>query len=171
MSTQPLQVALVPFSKDHVAQTFRWVSDPDLRRTFLIRGVPTWEGHLAYSDRVLADSSQKVFAILAAGQHVGNCGFKHLEPAAKRGEQWLYVGDRSWRGRGVGKAAAEVLLQEGFQALGLELIYLHVADFNEPARRLYERLGFVEVPLQDPSGEWQIRGFRMIRMELRKPRL
>jgi ribosomal protein S18 acetylase RimI-like enzyme len=48
-----------------------------------------------------------------------------------------------WRGRGNGQALLTRLIARG-RALGLSLLQLEVLDENEPARRLYSRLGFLE---------------------------
>ena len=159
-------VALVPFTKDYVRRTFDWVCNAELQRSFLMRGEPTWEKHAAYFDRVLADTTQRVYAILAAGEHVGNCGFKNLMLPVGLGELWMYIGDRSVRGIGVGRATLANLLHEGFHAMHLETIYLHVADFNLPAIRLYRQAGFNEVAAA--AGEWAECGCRVLRMELKR---
>ena len=49
-----------------------------------------------------------------------------------------------------------------------EKIYLHVAEFNTSAIRLYKKFGFVEVELQDDAGEWASRECRIIRMEAKR---
>ena len=161
-------VVLVPFTNDRVVLTFEWVKDPDLRHLFLMRGEPTWEGHNKYFERVLRDPTQRVYAILAGDEHVGNCGLKNLLPLRKEGELWIYIGEPSIRGKGIGKRATELLLHEGFEVLGLKMIYTHVADFNTAARRLYKKLGFHEVPVINDSNEWANRQCKIIRMELKK---
>lgn len=161
-------VSLVPFTWEHVRLTFDWIRDPDFRHLFLMRGQSTWNGHQAYFKRVLADSTQRVFAILVDGLHVGNCGLKNLDSERKTGELWIYVGDPSTRGKRIGRLATELLLREASERLGLMMIYLNVADFNIVARRLYEQLGFVEVPWQGNTGEWTDHVCKIIRMELRR---
>ena len=132
------------------------------------RGEVTWEGHLAYFERVLADPCQRVYAILDGGVHVGNCGFKNLAPKTREGELWIYLGDSATRGKGIGLQATHLLVEEGFGRLGLDMIYLHVADFNAAARSIYGKLGFSEVPLQGNADSWAGRDCEVIRMELRK---
>ena len=161
-------VSLVPFGQVHVERTFGWISDKALRRQFLLRGDVTWEGHVSYFNRVLADPIQRVFAIFADGCHVGNCGFKNLDLENKKGELWIYLGEPSTRGKGIGLRSTELLIDLGVSTLGLELIYLHVADFNAAARNIYRKLGFVEVPLQSEATSWADRGCEIIRMELRE---
>jgi len=162
------RVSLVPFTKDHIALTFKWVRDPEFRRKFLMRGEPTWEEHQAHFERVLTDPAQYIYAVLTGSVHVGNCGLKNIYLSRKEGELWIYIGDISMRGNGIGKYATTLLLREGFGVLGLEMIYLHVAEFNTVARRLYKQLGFIEVPLLGDADEWANRESKVLRMELRK---
>ena len=54
----------------------------------------------------------------------------------------IAIGDPADTGRGYGSDALGTLLTFGFDQLRLERIELEVYDFNEPARRMYERVGF-----------------------------
>lgn len=53
------------------------------------------------------------------------------------------IGDPAATGQGYGGDAILALLAFGFGRLRLERVWLDVFEANEPARRLYERLGFV----------------------------
>jgi RimJ/RimL family protein N-acetyltransferase len=53
------------------------------------------------------------------------------------------VGDPADTGQGYGSDALRAIIEFGFGELRLERIWLDVYDFNERARRLYDRLGFV----------------------------
>ena len=162
-------VSLIPFTRAHVEKTYAWVTNPDFQRLFLMRGQPTWEGHQAYFDRVLADPSQGVFAIIYDGAHVGNCGLKNIV-REQEGELWLYVGEASMRRKDIGRRAAKLLLQHGFEVLKLEMIYVHFADFNVAAGHLYEKIGFRQVSLkEDAKGQWENRQCEIIRMEATRP--
>lgn len=159
-------VSLVPFTTHHIDKTFIWVSDPDFQHFFLMRGRPTREGHKAYFGRVLKDSSQNVFAIMYGDKHCGNCGFKNIV-RGKESELWIYIGDTCLRGKNVGYKALKILIQKGFEALNLKLVYVHFGDFNVAARQLYDRMGFRQVPLKEGIDEqWLGRQCEIIRMEL-----
>ncbi len=166
MATNPLthHVRLAPFTTQCVERTFEWVSHPALRRAFMMRGELTRAGHESYFARVLADPAQRVYAVLCDDSHVGNCGFKHLDPVAGEGELWIYIGASETRGRGIGTAATRLLLEVGNDVLGLRKIRVHVAPDNESAVRLYRRAGFVEIGTG--ADEWEGRG--AIRMVLEK---
>ncbi len=161
-------VKLIPFSESHIEKTFLWLQNPRLRHDFLMRGQPSIETHLKYFEEVLNDSSQKVFAVLCDGDHVGNCGLKHIVPN-RESELWIYIGDESQQKKGIGTAATKQLISYAFNELNGELIYLHVADFNIAAIKLYEKLGFAKSTLED-SMEWRDRRTEIIRMELTRNR-
>jgi len=164
-----MKVFLMPFIGEYINKTFIWVSDTDLQEQFLIRDKPTWEGHKAYFEKILADPAQHIYAIFSEEDHVGNCGLKNILPMKKEGELWVYIGEASMRGKGIGKYATELLLQQGFEVLGLETIYVHVADFNKAALNMYERLGFLQISNTDKTNnDWVDRGCKIIRMELKK---
>jgi len=161
-------VRLIPFQHKHVRMTFRWVRDPALQRSFFIRGTINWKGHQAYFKKVLSSALWRVYAIIVDRRHVGNCGFKHIIPDEKMGELWIYIGDRLFRGKGIGQIATQLLLQEGFETLGLERIYLHVAKNNIAAQKLYKKFGFRKVRLLKQDSEWSNRDCKIIRMQLKK---
>ena len=156
------RVKLENLTEKHLSDTFTWIKNPVLQSVFLLRGEITWEGHKTYFARLLADHSQKPYAILYEGEHVGNCGFKHLDAVTRSGELWIYIGSSEMRGRGIGYSALCLLLCEGVQKLGLEKIQVHVAENNQSARKLYLRASFVEAG--EAGEEWQERGCRMLRM-------
>lgn len=160
------QITLIPFTTEHVRQTYIWIQDEELRKLFLMRGELTWEKHVAYFNNVLADPSQRVYAIIADRYHVGNCGFKNILSSKQTGELWIYIGEPSLRGQGAGKRSTELMLKKGFDTISLKTIYVHVADFNRRALSLYRNLGFIEVPLQHDADEWKGRDCTIIRMEL-----
>lgn len=164
----PADVRLVPFSGEHVAATFEWVKDPELRRMFLMRGELTPEGHRAYFEKVLLDPHQKIFAIFAGGRHVGNCGLKNISALKEEAEVWVYIGSPVFRKKGIGLIATRLLIREGAAALELKRFYLHVAEFNRAARGLYKKAGFADAPQGEVAGEWSGRGCRIVRMELIK---
>ncbi len=55
----------------------------------------------------------------------------------------VVIGDPADTGQGYGSGAIRAIVGFGFDQLRLERIQLEVFDDNEPARRLYERIGFV----------------------------
>lgn len=155
-------VCLEPITKEHISKTFAWVSNTHLRTTFLLRGEITWAGHVNYFNNVLADPTQLLYAILYESEHVGNCGFKHLDVVDASAELWIYLGSPEMRGKGIGGEAARLLLKKGVDWFGLKRIQVHVAESNKQALQLYLSLGFVGAGECDP--EWTGHGSRILKM-------
>jgi len=166
--TATKEIKLIPFTKENVKKTFGWVRDSEIQRLFLIRGEITWKGHLEYFEKSLNDPSQRIYAIICDGLHVGNCGIKHLSKQKKEGEIWIYIGEPSLRNKRIGRRATRDLLRNAFDMFCLKKVYLHLTGFNTVAHRLYKKFGFHEVPIPDESGEWKNRSCKIIRLELNK---
>jgi RimJ/RimL family protein N-acetyltransferase len=162
-----MSVQLTPFRKEHIRKTFRWVSNAKFRNLFLMRGVPNWDHHQAYFLKTLKDSTQKVFAVLYGKKHVGNCGFKNMSDKDKSAELWVYVGDFSMHGKGIGSAAVQKLIQWGIKKRRMRVITLHVAIFNENAIHLYEKFGFKRIALNKQDIKiWGDRTSHILKMKL-----
>ena len=58
-------------------------------------------------------------------------------------EMAIGIGDPSYRGKGYGQDALKLILNYGFNELNLHRISLTVMDYNTPAIKAYERVGFV----------------------------
>ncbi len=162
-------ITLVAFGLEHIARTFEWVRDPWLQKAFLMRREPSWEAHTDHFERVLSDPSQSVYAILEEGVHVGNCGIKNICESTASGEIWIYIGCAEHRGRHIGSRATRLLCRKAFTVHGLTTVCVHVADFNETAQRMYERLGFAPPAAGPPeTPEWHERGCKVSYMEIRR---
>jgi RimJ/RimL family protein N-acetyltransferase len=150
LSESPGGDTLVPMGETHLAATLAWLRDPMLRRQLDTFGEPTADGNAAYWRAHWADPTREDYAILdGAGRHVGNCGLCHIDPRRRKAELWIYVGESTTRGSGVGSSAVEALLARAFDGLRLNRIYLRVVADNPAAERFYLRLGFV------PEGRWR----------------
>ena len=65
-----------------------------------------------------------------------------LEAKGKSAMFGIAIADPGARGHGFGQEATELALRFAFDELGLHRVWLGVFDFNEPAKRLYRRVGF-----------------------------
>ena len=143
-------------------KTYDWISDPEFRKEFMVRGENSWKKHTDYFDNLLDDSTQQGYAIFLSDLHVGNCGFKYIDYSEKSAELWIYIGSIEARGVGLGGSALDKLLKNGLNHLSLNKVCVHVAENNRPAIKLYENNGFFEHG--SCSDEWKDRDVDMIRM-------
>lgn len=54
------------------------------------------------------------------------------------------IGEKEYRGKGVGTFAITSMVNHAFYNLNLRRIQLEVLDSNEVAKNLYKKIGFVE---------------------------
>ena len=138
------RIQLRPLEEEDLERTRAWVNDPEVAR--LVNRVTPVTGpqHRDWYQRVVTDAREVIFAVqvVADGTHIGNCGLKQIDPRVRKGELWIYLGDRAYWGQGYGTEACRALCRFGFERLNLHRIHLYVAEYNRPAVRLYERLGF-----------------------------
>lgn len=131
----------------------RWMADPTVIRFTVVVPGPEYGPLLPYSpeeadqylETLVLDPARRSFAIELNGVHVGNVGLKDWSEGKIEAECFIELGEKSARGRGVGRQAMTLLLEHAFGKLRLERIRLGVFEFNRPAIKLYRSLGFVDV--------------------------
>ncbi len=82
--------------------------------------------------RTLADDTLVGFVVLF-----------NLKWGNQSAEMAIGIGDPANRGKGYGQDALKLILNYGFNELNLHRISLTVMDYNAPAIKAYERVGFV----------------------------
>lgn len=82
--------------------------------------------------RTLADDALVGFVVLF-----------NLKWGNQSAEMAIAIGDPSNRGKGYGHDALKLILNYGFNELNLHRISLTVMDYNAPAIKAYERVGFI----------------------------
>jgi RimJ/RimL family protein N-acetyltransferase len=121
---------------------FGWINDREL----VVRSAPfrniSRADHDAWFEQVRQRDDIRIFAIREDGRLVGSCQLHSINSVHRSAELQIRIGEPGARGRGIGTTATERLLEIGFHELELHRIYLHVLATNEPARRVYERVGF-----------------------------
>jgi RimJ/RimL family protein N-acetyltransferase len=132
---------LSPFGPEHVEATYRWLSDPELRRQIDSLGRPSESGNRQYWQERAGDTTRPTFAVTVDGSHVGNCGLV-MDQARRKAELWIYLGES--RGSGVGTRAVHELLARVFGDLGLYRAQVRVLVSNDTAVRFWRGLGFIE---------------------------
>jgi RimJ/RimL family protein N-acetyltransferase len=155
-------VELRPFSETHLDNTFLWMQDPALRRSFLFQRKVTPQSHREWFEKMKLNPAEKLYAIIHDKQHVGNLGLKNIEPDKKLAETWIYIGDGSVQGKGVASSAYEKLFELLRSQGEIKTLYCHIASFNLASIKLYNRLGFKQVTSFGEKRDWEGEEFDLL---------
>lgn len=163
---------LIRPSLEIAAAFTKWENDPNL--IYLTRPNPS-SADLEKQTVVNVDElgkmleHQTLYLIHFDGQLVGEMSFQIDPPhlyKKETGTAWIgiTIGEESARGKGLGKLAMQYL-EEEIGTAGYKRIELGVFEFNLPAQKLYQKMGYAEIGRIPDFTFWQGKMWTDIRME------
>lgn len=122
----------------------KWRNTPDVRDRFIYRQPFTREGHISWIKNKIETGQVVQFVICNMADHkpLGSVYVRDIDMEHKKGEYGIFIGEADARGRGVGTAAAGLMLKYCFEELKLHRVYLRALADNTAAIRSYEKAGF-----------------------------
>ena len=150
--TQPIiahgSVYLRPAERDDLPMFVGWFNDYAMSRTLGIRSPMSLAMEEQWFERAVADQEKTryhfVACLLADDRAIGTIGLFELDLNNGSAGLGLSIGAAADRGRGHGTDMLRALLGFAFGHLRLERVWLDVYDFNPDARRVYQRVGFLD---------------------------
>lgn len=120
-----------------------WLTDDEVMSGIATSGY-TMQKLKEYVNERLSYPKTAFYAICSKqnNEHIGNIKLDFHDEKSNVSELGLLIGNKEFWGRGVGREACQLLLQYGFNKMGLRKIYLAVYENNPNAKKLYENLGF-----------------------------
>ena len=88
------------------------------------------------------DKNKRFFTIFYDKCPIGFMGLSNINRINNNADLFIAIGEDSYRGRGLGRASLEFLIDYAFKELKLHKINLGVVADNKPAVKLYKKLGF-----------------------------
>lgn len=139
------KVALGPRSRALLPLYLKWINDFEVAR-FLASGPrpTTLEAEEAWYERVADDESTVAFTVYERQtlRPIGTSSLHNVNYLHRTAEFGILIGEKDCWGKGYGTEATALVLDYGFNDLGLHNIMLRVAACNERAIRAYQRAGF-----------------------------
>ncbi|HNQ21641.1 MAG TPA: GNAT family protein [Phycisphaerae bacterium] len=144
------RVYLRPLEFADLALAQRWINDPATRRGLTIHWPINEIAERKFIEKASESTDQVVLAIVLrdGDRPIGAVGLHFLRWKDRAGEVGIMIGEAQWRGHGYGPEALLVMLRYAFEELNLNRVQICVYDFNDNARRAYEKLGFVREGVQ-----------------------
>ncbi|WP_346915825.1 GNAT family protein [Clostridium sp.] len=134
---------LKPSDKEHF---FLWIKDKDVIRYSLsiFQKIKSNNEISHWFDMLLVDKSSYNKAIVdnANQKLIGYAGIAQISQTNLSGEYFIFIGDKSYHGKGVGTFVTREIVKNGFQELGLNRIMLTVSEKNIGAIKAYTNANF-----------------------------
>jgi RimJ/RimL family protein N-acetyltransferase len=137
-------VYLRPFDPQDVGPLVTWFNDPEVTR-YLKRCRPLMPQAEEVFLRQLSESETDIavgIVVREGDRLIGVTGLHHLEPRNRHAMFGISIGDKSAWGKGYGTEATRLVVRYAFDTLNLNRVWLHVYEYNDRARRVYEKVGF-----------------------------
>ena len=121
-----------------------WRNSDAVRKNFIYQELFTRQSHENWiRTRVeTGDVVQMMICELETDKPIGSVYIRDIDRKHKKAEYGIFIGEPSARGRGLGTAAAKLMLQYCFEEKELNRVYLRALADNEQAIRSYEKAGF-----------------------------
>lgn len=124
----------------------KWRNSDAVRKNFIYQELFTRESHENWIRTKIetGDVVQTIICDAATDKPLGSVYIRDIDRHHKKAEYGIFIGEPSARGRGIGTAAAKLMLRYCFEQEGLHRVYLRALVGNEQAIRSYEKAGFVK---------------------------
>lgn len=121
-----------------------WRNSDAVRKNFIYRELFTREGHENWI-RTMIETGKAVQMMICdagTGTPLGSVYIRDIDRRHNKAEYGIFIGAQEARGKGIGTAAAKLMLRYCFEEERLHRIYLRALSGNLQAIRSYEKAGF-----------------------------
>jgi RimJ/RimL family protein N-acetyltransferase len=163
------RVRLLPVGPEHVEGLFTLISDPEVGRLTGSHGEISHEAARQWYATRGEQADRLDLAIMAGEEYVGEVVLNELDKHnLSCNLRIALIGARVF-GKGYGTEAIELVLGHAFATTPLHRISLGVFAFNERARHVYKKIGFVEEGILRDSLLWQGEWHDSVSMSMLRP--
>lgn len=122
----------------------KWRNTDAVRRNFIYQELFTRQGHENWVKNMVNTGKvvQMIICDCHTGAPFGSVYIRDIDRKHNKAEYGIFIGEESARGRGVGTAAAKLMLHYCFEEEKLHRVYLRAFATNMQAIRSYEKAGF-----------------------------
>ena len=129
---------------DDTDRIVAWRNSDAVRKNFIYQALFTRQSHEHWirTHVETGDVVQMIICDLEGDQPLGSVYIRDIDRQHNKAEYGIFIGEASARGRGIGTAAARLMLRYCFEEEKLHRVYLRALSDNLQAIRSYEKAGF-----------------------------
>ena len=138
------EISLRALNENDSIKILEWVNKPELKKmTGTVYPISELE-HKNWFENKVTHNNEKIFGIELNSEKklIGIVGLKNINYINSNAELYIYIGDNSYIGKGLGRDSLTTIVKFSFEEMNLHKIYLEVFSYNENAKLLYEKVGF-----------------------------
>lgn len=139
-------IELKPLSKGEVTPFYTWINDEEAIRysLSLFQRLTSKEQIDAWYESLFVEQNTYNIGVFlkTTGQLIGYAGISGISKLNHSGEYFIFIGDKTQWGKGIGTRVTEEVVMYGFEVLQLNRIMLTVSELNYGGVKAYERAGF-----------------------------
>jgi len=140
------KIKLTSINEEDIFELQKWHNDVSFMRHYdIVSAIPkNLEQIKELISNVDKSNTAYIFAVkdLQQKELIGVTGFDDISWNNGTATIYIGIGGEKHRGCGYGEEALKLTIEFGFEELNFHRIQLTVLEYNEPAIRLYEKLGF-----------------------------
>lgn len=129
---------------DDTDRIVAWRNSDAVRKNFIYQALFTRQSHENWirTHVETGDVVQMIICELADDKPLGSVYIRDIDRQHNKAEYGIFIGEASARGRGLGTAAAKLMLRYCFEEEQLHRVYLRALSDNGQAIGSYEKAGF-----------------------------
>jgi RimJ/RimL family protein N-acetyltransferase len=139
-------IQLKPLTEVHLEPFLNWLRDEEVIKYSLtaFQGFTSDNDIRSWYSTLLSNDKDFIRGIFLSSNDtlVGYTGICNISKVNRSGEFFIFIGDKSHWGKGIGTQVTKDILEFGFQELNLNRIMLTVSAPNNGGIRAYEKAGF-----------------------------
>ena len=137
-----MQIVLRPITIEDSASIVKWRNCPEVKQNLYSQDDLSINQQHDYFHKFIETKKIYQHIIVVDGVACGTTFLKNIDNLNKCAEFGIFIGEPTFRGKGIGAFSTRKTIEFGFKELHLQCIYLTVFSNNVNAIKSYEKAGF-----------------------------
>lgn len=137
-----MKIYLRKFNETDIPYKVKWINDEENNK-YLHYDLPLREDKtLIWYQKNKNRTDRADYTIIYNNERAGLIGLLNIDSKNKKAEYYICLGGKKFRGKGIAFYATKEIIKTAYTKYGLQKLYLFTEIDNQPAQRLFEKVGF-----------------------------